>query len=436
MSTPRFSSDTMANPRRKCKVITVRSRRIVEEAPPSQSNQDEVATKEPETKKEEETLAPSSPKQVLKLYVPQALYPQRLRKDGKDNQFSRFLEIFKKLQINIPFAEALEQMLLYAKFLKELMTRKRNWGEKETIVLTEECSATIQKKLLQKMKDPGSFPIPCIIGDINIEKALCNLGASINLIGRFVGETGRVHLPADFVVLDMEEEANTSIILGRPFLVTAGAIIDVQKGELVLRLHEERIVFNVFKAMSYPKESIGECMMVDTIEDLVQRVLEEEQCEVITKQDQQAPCGELPLETMERPIMLDKTSNMEVETPKLELKALPPSLKYAYLGDNNTYPMIINSSLNEQQEEELIQVLKQHKVAIGWTLADLKGISPSMCMHKILLEKDYVSKWVEAIATATNDNKVMISFLRRNIFSRFGVPRALISDGGTHFNNK
>nr|XP_025678595.1 uncharacterized protein LOC112778499 [Arachis hypogaea] len=182
MSTPRFSSDTMANPRRKCKVITVRSRRIVEEAPPSQSNQDEVATKEPETKKEEETLAPSSPKQVLKLYVPQALYPQRLRKDGKDNQFSRFLEIFKKLQINIPFAEALEQMLLYAKFLKELMTRKRNWGEKETIVLTEECSATIQKKLLQKMKDPGSFPIPCIIGDINIEKALCNLGASINLM--------------------------------------------------------------------------------------------------------------------------------------------------------------------------------------------------------------------------------------------------------------
>ncbi|XP_015965190.1 uncharacterized protein LOC107488914 [Arachis duranensis] len=202
-------------------------------------------------------------------------------------------------------------MPLYAKFLKELMTRKRNWVEKETVVLTEECSAIIQKKLPQKMKDPGSFQIPYIIGDITIEKALCDLGASINLMSlnmmrrmrieeakptrmtlqladrtfkfphRVVEDllvkVGEFIFPADFVVLDMEEEANTSIILGRPFLATAGAIIDVQKGELVLRLHEEKMVFNVFKAISYPKEAIGECMMVDTIEQIVQGVLEEEQ---------------------------------------------------------------------------------------------------------------------------------------------------------------
>ncbi|XP_015965782.1 uncharacterized protein LOC107489545 [Arachis duranensis] len=271
----------MANPRGECKSITLRSGRIVEEATASQSNQEEEAAKEPKTKKEEETTAPSSPKQVLKPYVPKAHYPQRLRKDGKDSQFSRFLEIFKRFQINIPFAETLEQMPLYAKFFKELMTRKRNWGEKDTVVLTEECSAIIQKKLPQKMKDLGSFQIPCNIGDINIEKALCDLGASINLIGGFVGESREFIFPADFVVLDMEEEANTSIILGRPFLATAGAIIDVQKGELVLRLHKEKIVFNVFKAMSYPKEAIGECMMVDTIEKLVQGVLKEEQCEEI-----------------------------------------------------------------------------------------------------------------------------------------------------------
>ena len=82
------------------------------------------------------------------------------------------------------------------------------------------------------------------------------------------------------------------------------------------------------------------------------------------------------------------TDNKDAESPKLELKALPPSLKYAYLGANNTYPVIINSSLSKEQEKELIQVLRQHKDAIGWTLADLKGISPSMCMHKILLEED------------------------------------------------
>ncbi|XP_057747029.1 uncharacterized protein LOC130966258 [Arachis stenosperma] len=200
-------------------------------------------------------------------------------------------------------------MSLYANFLKELMTKK-NWGEKKTVVLTEECSAIIQKKLPQKMKDIGTFQIPCIIGDINIEKVLCDLGASINLISLAMMKRMRIEeakptkmalqlayrtfmfphgvvedllvkvgefiFPADFVVLDMEKEANSLIILGRPFLATAGVIINVQKGELVLRLHKEKMVFNVFTAMSYPKESIGECMMVDTIEKLVQGVLEEE----------------------------------------------------------------------------------------------------------------------------------------------------------------
>ncbi|XP_057747134.1 uncharacterized protein LOC130966361 [Arachis stenosperma] len=232
------------------------------------------------------------------------------------------------LQINIPFAEALEQMPHYAKFLKELMTRKRNWGEKETVVLTEECSAIIQKKLPQKMKDLGSFQIPCIIGDITIEKALCDLGASINLMSLnmmrmmrieeakptrmalqladrtfkfphgvvedLLVKVGKFIFPADFVVLDMEEETNTSIILGRPFLATAGAIVDVQKGELVLRLHEKKMVFNVVKSMSYLKEAIGECMMVDSIEQIVQRVLEEEQYEESIELEQQAPREEPP----------------------------------------------------------------------------------------------------------------------------------------------
>ncbi|XP_072054244.1 uncharacterized protein [Arachis hypogaea] len=175
-------------------------------------------------------------------------------------------------------------------------------------------------------------------------------------------KVGEFIFPTDFVVLDKEEEANTSIILGRPFLATAGAIIDVQKGELVLRLREEKMVFNIFTVMSYPKESIGECMMVDTMEKLVQRVLEEEQCEEEIEQNQQISCGELPQEIIEGSIMLDKANKKEVEAPKLELKTLPPSLKYAYLGDNDTYPVIINSSLSEEQEEKLINVLNYRKL--------------------------------------------------------------------------
>ncbi|XP_057758586.1 uncharacterized protein LOC130979217 [Arachis stenosperma] len=298
LSTHTFPSDTMANPRGECKSITLGSGKVVEEGAPSKDNHEEVA---PKHGNEDEGEIPASPppKPVLKPYVPKAPYPQRLRKDGKNGKFSKFLEIFKRLQINIPFVEALEQMPLYAKFLKELITKKRNWEAKETIVLTEECSAIIQKKLPQKLKDPGSFQISCIIGDIIVEKDLGDLGASTNLMSLtmmrmmkieeakptrmalqladrifkfphgvvedLLVKVGEFVFPADFVLLDMEEEANTSIILGKLFLATAGAIIEVQKGELVLRLHEKKMVFNVFKAMSYPKEPIGECMLVDTM---------------------------------------------------------------------------------------------------------------------------------------------------------------------------
>ncbi|XP_015965615.1 uncharacterized protein LOC107489379 [Arachis duranensis] len=197
-------------------------------------------------------------------------------------------------------------MPLYAKFLKELMTKKRSWKNNETVVLTKECSAIIQHKLPQKLKDPGSFQILCVIVEIMVEKALCDLGASINLISLAMMRRMRIEeakptrtalqladrsfkfprgivedllvkvrdfiFPADFVVLDMEEEAKASIILGRPFLATTGAIIDVQKGKLTLRLHHEKMEFNVFKAMSYPQESLGE---LDSVEVLVQETLEE-----------------------------------------------------------------------------------------------------------------------------------------------------------------
>ena len=108
-------------------------------------------------------------------------YPHLSKKNQKDEQFAKFMDIFKHLQINIPFAEALEQMPTYAKFMKELLTKKRRFKEDEIVALTEECSAIIQRKLPPKMKDPGSFTIPCTIGNLHIGKALCDLGACINL---------------------------------------------------------------------------------------------------------------------------------------------------------------------------------------------------------------------------------------------------------------
>ena len=90
--------------------------------------------------------------------------------------------MFKKLHINIPFTDALEQMPNYVKFMKGILSRKIRLSEFETMNLIEECSEILQRKLPQKLKDPGNFTIPCKIGNSIFEIALCDLGASINLM--------------------------------------------------------------------------------------------------------------------------------------------------------------------------------------------------------------------------------------------------------------
>ena len=92
------------------------------------------------------------------------------------------MEVFKKLHINILFADALEHIPSYVKFMKDIISRKRRLSGFETVNLTEECSAILQRKFPQKMKDLGSFTNPCKIGNLIFERALCDLGASINLM--------------------------------------------------------------------------------------------------------------------------------------------------------------------------------------------------------------------------------------------------------------
>ncbi|XP_022854295.1 uncharacterized protein LOC111375662 [Olea europaea var. sylvestris] len=118
----------------------------------------------------------------VKAYVPPIPFPQRLQRKKLDKQFVKFVKIFKKLHINILFADAIAQMPSYAKFLKEILSNKRKLEEHETICLNEECSAILLKKLPLKIKCPGSFTIPCTIWSNYFEHFLCDLGASVNLM--------------------------------------------------------------------------------------------------------------------------------------------------------------------------------------------------------------------------------------------------------------
>ena len=235
-----------------------------------------------ETEKQTRTDEPAIP-------IP---YPQWLKEGKLEKQFTKFLDIFKKLHINIPFMYALENMPSYVKFMKKILASKKKLEEYGTITLTEECSAILQKKLPLKLQDPGSFAIPFSIGPRVLGKALCDLGASINLmplsmfkrlrlgkpklttislqlvdrsyqhprgiIENVLVKVGKFILPADFVILDIEKDDSVPIILGRPFLATGKAQINVQEGELKLRVQGDEITFHVFQPMKHPNDDPNE----------------------------------------------------------------------------------------------------------------------------------------------------------------------------------
>ncbi|KAG9450467.1 hypothetical protein H6P81_010432 [Aristolochia fimbriata] len=338
----------------------------------------------------------------------------------------------KNLQINIPLLEALKQIPLYGKFLKEVLSGKRKIEEKGTVVLNENCSATLKNELPRKLKDPGSFTIPCEIGSNKFANALCDLGASVNLMSlslyrylklgepqetgitlQFADRSTKIPegvmedvlvkiqdfiYPCDLVVLDMEVDKNLPIILGRPFLATAGAIIDYKQGNLTLRLNNDTINFNIKEAMKQPAIPHDDfCLSVDVVDSCIAEIEEEERTEAEEEE------GLIHSEN-ENPIIREEIGDLEAkskeelaaeikeqgapEAPKPELKPLPSNLKYVFL-EKNDKPLIISSCLTGLEEKKLIEVLSKHKKAIGWSLSDIEGISPKICTHRILMEDNY-----------------------------------------------
>ncbi|XP_050207484.1 uncharacterized protein LOC126656903 [Mercurialis annua] len=306
----KFPSNTETNPKEGAMTISSRSGKEVDNSPKEKKKENHIVIEEEEAGKnmEEEITVEKSPPTV-KAYVPLIPYPQRQRKRINELHFQNFLDIFKKIQINIPFAEALAQMPSYAKFLKEIVSNKNKLEEYSMVALTEECSAILQKKLPPKLNDSGSFSIPCTIGNVNVASCLCDLGASINLMPlslvRKLGITemkpttvslqladrsvkrplgivedllvkvGKIYLPADFLVLDMNDDVDLSIILGRPFLATGRVLIDVQSGKLTFRAGEDIEEFNIIKSLKN-SEFVDSCNSVDIIDKIVEEIFVKE----------------------------------------------------------------------------------------------------------------------------------------------------------------
>ncbi|CAN6677835.1 unnamed protein product [Malus baccata var. baccata] len=356
-----------------------------------------------------------------------APFPSRFAQTKKDEAEKDILETLRKVQVNIPLLDAIKQVPRYAKFLKELCTTRKRISTKEVVKVGENVSAILQRKLPPKCKDPGSFTISCVIGNTRFKSAMLDLGASINVmpysiyVSMDLGElkhdgviiqladrsnaypkgvvedvlvqVDQLVFPADFYVLEMDESDHAPslpILLGRPFMKTTRTKIDVYSGTLSMEFDGEVVNFNLSDSIKYPSEDHS-CFSIDIIDSLAQGYLEDLNDDTLEKVISRSMAlttkgadFKLPHDTHELGHVVPPSE--EILELVAALESLPKHGVHLF-GGNQTLPAIISSSLTAQEEEKLVRVLKEFKSALGWTLADIKGISPMTCMHHIFLEE-------------------------------------------------
>ena len=180
----------------------------------------------------------------------------------------------------------------------------------------------------------------------------------------------------------------------------------MQKGELTRWVNDQQVTFNVLNAMKSPNQ-VEDCNFINVVDFATTKKLNscysKEEINTVTFEefeDKDPKAADIAWSEEKQPIRDDNhfeslnLSNREVKSyvpfikspHVLELKHLPLHLKYVYLGDNKTLSVIISSSLKTDQENSLVDILERYNKAIGWTIAQIKGISPSICRHKLLLE--------------------------------------------------
>nr|GEY67545.1 reverse transcriptase domain-containing protein [Tanacetum cinerariifolium] len=274
-------SNTISNSKRELKAITTRSG-IVLDGPSIPIPPPFINLEEDERVDETLTDHDLAEYTIKEPHHPNIPYPSRMHKQKQQEkdevQIHKFWQMFKQLHINITLAVALILIPKYHKMLKVLLSNKEKLLELANTPLNENCSAVILKKLLEKFRDPRKFLISCGFSELKC-KALANLGASINLMPLSVWKklglpeliftrmtlevanraictptgiardvfvlVGKFTFPADFVIVDYESDPRVPLILGKPFLRTVRALIDVHREEMILCDGDERLALNM-----------------------------------------------------------------------------------------------------------------------------------------------------------------------------------------------
>ncbi|GKB71511.1 reverse transcriptase domain-containing protein [Tanacetum coccineum] len=370
---------------------------------------------------------PDVPKSLPKPHIP---YPSRLNqeksRDKASNQKEKIFQMFQDLRFDISFADALLLMPRFAPTIKSLLMNKEKLLELAKIPLNKNCSAMLLKKLPEKLGDPGKFLIPCNFPGMDVCHALADLGASINLMPLSIWKklslpdltptrmtleladrsitypkglaedvfvkVGKFHFPTDFVVVDFEADPRVPLILGRSFLRTGHALIDVYGEEITLRVDNEAVTFNLDQTTRYSSTNDKSVNRIDIIDAVCEEYAPEllgfsnssggnptstsepftsefilEEIEAYLKNDSILPkidhadCDpeediclikkllnnnpfQLPPMDLKQSKVTEAKSSIE-EPPKLELKDLPSHLEYAYLEENDKLLVIIAKGL-------------------------------------------------------------------------------------------
>ncbi|GJT22864.1 reverse transcriptase domain-containing protein [Tanacetum coccineum] len=450
-------SNTLANPRGDVKAITTRSGVVYDgpTIPPTPSLLPKEVERETEATKDKPEVAPK-PNPKLSIPYPTRLNEQKLCEKA-NNQMLKFLQIFQRLYFDISFADALLHMTKFASTFKSLLSNKEKLFELASTPLNEIFSAVLLKKLPEKLGDPDKFLIPCDFSELDECLVLADLGASINLMPLFVWKklslpeltltrmtlelanrlvsypvgvaedvfvkVGKFYFPADFVVVDYNVDPRVPLILGRPFLRTERALINVHGEELTLRVNDEAITFKVGHtsrySYKYDDESVNQINVIDVAcEEYAQEVLGFSDSSTSGNPTPSDPIiassspsftpfegGDFILEEIETFLHTpNKLSNLDddyydtegdilylekllnedpspnlllmknkdlkqinitmtkpsiEEPPELELKDLPSHLEYAFLEDTNKLPVIISKELKDEEMAALLKILME-----------------------------------------------------------------------------
>nr|GEV47526.1 reverse transcriptase domain-containing protein [Tanacetum cinerariifolium] len=343
-------------------------------------------------------VSASMPNQKTSIMFPSRRNNERRREKAND-QIEKFYEIFRDLSFEISFTDALTLLPKFASTLKTLIENKEKLSDMARTLLNENCLAVILNKLPKKLGYPGRFLIPCEFSGINTCNALANIGASLNLMPHSVWkDLSLPELTPTCMTLELADRSITEpidpqvpLILGRSFLKTSHALIDVYQGEITLRVGKEAITFNLDQTSRYTANyNHMTANQIDVIDMACEDdffLFEEANSFLALEDDPTSPEVDDSYYDSEKDILLlkeilnsdpsppppnqrnylpeirkelkiceAKTVKSSIdEPPGVELKDLPPHLEYAFLEGDDKLPVIIAKDLKDEEKAALIK---------------------------------------------------------------------------------